>query len=130
MEDKKDKILFSTSLIFEQNIDKVWIFLRDINNEIKIIDYLDNLRYIKGDNTLTYGNIFYLNWIGLSTIKCECIYTEVSRNKKKIKYIVKEDIGINFYKTIILYRITQDSKTLVKTIVSETENKNELIDFF
>ena len=129
MEDKKDKILFSTSLIFEQNIDKIWIFIRDLNNEIKIVDYLDNLKYIKGDNTWVQGNICYINWIGLTPLKFKCICTQVDRNKKKIKWKAKGDIGIYFYKTMYLYRITQNNKTLVKAIVSETENQNELFNY-
>ena len=45
---------------------------------------------------------------------------------------MKCDIGINYYKSLILYRITQNGKhlkTLVKSYFSRTENKNNLIDF-
>ena len=125
----EDSLLFATSLIFEQNIDKLWLFLRDLNNEIKIVDYLEKLKFLKGDNTWTSGNICSVNWIGLTPLKFKCIYTEVDRNKKAIKWKGKGDIGIKYYKTIYLYRITQDHKTLVKTVVSETEKKNELIDY-
>ena len=41
----------------------------------------------------------------------------------------KGNIGITFYKTLLFYRITENNKTLVKSIISRTENKNELIDF-
>jgi hypothetical protein len=41
----------------------------------------------------------------------------------------KGDIGINYYRTVCLYRITKNNKTLVKSIISRTEKKNELIDF-
>ena len=125
----EDSLLFSTSLIFEQNIDKLWLFLRDLNNEIKIVDYLQNLKYLKGDNTWTSGNIFSVNWIGLTPLKIKCINTEVDRNKKVIKWKIKGDIGIKYYKTVYLYRIEQNHKTLVKNVISQTEKKNELIDY-
>ena len=125
----EDSLLFSTSLIFEQNIDKLWLFLRDLNNEIKIVDYLENLQFLKGDNSWTSGNICTVNWIGLTPLKFKCINTEVVRNKKVIKWKGKGDIGIKYYKTMYLYRITQNRKTLVKTVVSQTEKKNELIDY-
>ena len=41
----------------------------------------------------------------------------------------KGNIGITFYKTLLFYRITENNKTLVKSIISRTEYKNELIDF-
>ena len=125
----EDSLLFSTSLIFEQNIDKLWLFLRDLNNEIKIVDYLENLKFLKGDNSWTNGNICSVNWIGLTPLKFICIYTGVDRNKKAIKWKGKGDIGIKYYKTIYLYRITQNHKTLVKSVVSQTEKRNELIDY-
>ena len=125
----EDSLLFSTSLIFEKNIDKLWLFLRDLNNEIKIVDYLENLKFMKGDNSWTSGNICSLNWIGLTPLKFKCIYTEVDRNKKVIKWKCKGDIGIKYYKTMYLYRITQIHKTLVKSVVSQAEKKNELNDY-
>ena len=42
----QESFLFSTSLIYEQNINKLWLFLRDLRNEINIIEYFDNLEYI------------------------------------------------------------------------------------
>ena len=57
------------------------------------------------------------------------MYTQVDRDKKKIKWKAKGDIGICYYKSMHLYRITQNNKTLVKTIVSETENQNELFNY-
>ena len=126
---KEDSLLFSTSLIFEQNIDKLWLFLRDLNNETKTIDFLDNLKYVKGENTWAQGNIFSFNWIGLTPLKCKCIKIHVDRNKKLIKWKAKGDIGITYNKQIYLYRITQNDKTLVKTIVSQNEKENELFDY-
>ena len=93
------------------------------------MDYLENLKFLKGDNSWTSGNICSVNWIGLTPLKFKCIYTEVDRNKKVIKWKVKGDIGIKYYKTMHLYRIAQNHKTLVKSVVSQTEKKNELIDY-
>ena len=46
----KNLNLFSTSLIFEQNIDTLWLYLRDLNSIIKANDFFENLQFIKGNN--------------------------------------------------------------------------------
>ena len=125
---KNDLFIYSTSLIFEQNITNIWYFLRDFNNETKIFDDFDNLKYINGDNTWNLGNTFSINWIGLTRLEIKCVETQNKLNKKIIKWKEKGDIGINFYKTVNLYRITYNDKTLVKVIISRTEKKNELIE--
>ena len=126
---KKNSFLFSTSLIFEQNIEKLWHFLRDLNNETKVIDYLDDLKYVKGNNTWDKGNIFTCNWIGFTPLKviCKNIYSDI--NKKVIKWKIIADIGIEYYKEIYLYKITQNGKTLVKSVISKSEKENKLIAF-
>ena len=121
--------LLTTSLIFEQNIDELWLYLKDLSNTIKATDFFENLKFIKGNNTWSEGNIFSFNWIGLTHLEGKVIGTKTSSNKKIIIWKAKGDIGINFYKTLYLYRITANNKTLVKSIISRTENKNELIDF-
>ena len=125
----EDSLLFSTSLIFEQNIDKLWLFLRNLNNEIKIVDYLENLQYIKGDNTWTIGNSWKINWVGLTPLKLKCISIISNKDKKVIKWKGKGDIGIKYYRTLYLYRITHNQKTLVKCVVCQTEKQNELNDY-
>ena len=125
---KDESLLYSTSLIFDQNIDKLWLYIRDLNSEAKNIDYMEKFQYIKGDNTWTPGNICSINWIGLTHLELKCISTKVDRTKKIIKWKGKGDIGINFYKILSLYRITQTGKTLVKSTILRTEKKNELID--
>jgi hypothetical protein len=129
IKNKQDTLLFSTSLIFEQNIDKLWLFLRDLNNEIKIVDYLENLKYIKGDNTWTIGNSWKINWVGLTPLKLKCISIISNKDKKIIKWKGKGDIGIKYYRTLYLYRITENQKTLVKCVVCQTEKQNELNDY-
>ena len=126
---KEGSFLFSTSLIFDENIDKLWLHLKDLSAETKIADFLDNFKLIKGENTWTIGNIFSLYWVGVSNIEIKCISSFVTRMKKKIKWKFKCDIGISYYKSMILYRITDCDKTLVKTIITRCE-KNKLIDFF
>ena len=125
---KESSFLFSTSLTFEENIDKLWLFLKDVSAETKVVDFLDNFKFINGENTWTPGNIFSLYWIGVSNIEVKCISSNVTRMKKKIKWKFKCDIGISYYKTMILYRITQNDRTLVKVILTRCE-KNKLIDF-
>ena len=125
----KKFFLFTTSLIFEQNIDALWLNLKDLNIMIKVMDFYENLQFIKGKNTWKEGNIFSFNWIGLTHLEAKCIYSKSSINKKMIIWKVKGDIGINFYKTYCLYKITKNNKTLVKCIISRTEHRNELIDF-
>ena len=125
---KEDYFLFSTSLIFDENIDKLWLYLKDLSAETKNIEFLDNFKLLKGDNTYTVGNIFSLYWVGVSNIEIMCVSTSVSRMKKKIKWKFKCDIGISYYKTMILYRISTDDKTLVKLNFYRCE-ENEVIDF-
>ena len=125
---KEGSFLFSTSLIFDENIDTLWLHLRDLSFETKIVDFLDNFKFIKGDNTWTTGNTFSLYWIGVSNIEVKCISSFVTRMKKKIKWKFKCDIGISYYKSMILYRITHSDKTIVKTIITRCE-KNKLVDF-
>ena len=124
-----DNFLFSTSLIFDENIDKLWLYLRDLSKEIPIIDFLDEFKYIKGDNTWTVGNVCSFYWVGVSHLQLKCKSVSVNRTRKKIKWKIKCDIGINYYKTLILYRITQSGKTLVKLNLTRTKKSNHLIDF-
>ena len=125
----ENSILFSTSLIFEQNIDTLWLYLIDLNSIINAIDFFENLQFINGNNTWNEGNIFSFNWVGLTYLEVKCIYIKSKNNNKRIIWKAKGNIGINFYKTLCLYRITQNNTTLVKSIISRTEQKNELIDF-
>lgn len=123
-EENETIVLFSTSLIFSQSIDELWLFLRDLKNDVKLSDKFEKFEFIKGDNTFTLGNIFSFNWIELTQLTFKCIYTKIDRNKKEIKWKIKGKIGILYYKTLILYRITQDSKTLVKVIFTKKQKKN------
>jgi len=124
----ENSFLFSTSLVFDENIDKLWLYLKDLSSETKNTEFLDNFKFIKGDNTWTAGNVFSLYWVGVSNIEFTCLSTSVSGMKKKIKWKCKCDIGISYIKTMILYRITYDDKTLVKFNFTRCE-KNKLIDF-
>ena len=126
---KDNSLLFSTSLVFEENIDKLWFFLRDLNNEIKLIDYLENLQYIKGDNSWNKGNIVSINWIGFANIKFKCKSIFDNKNKKIIKWKAKGDIGIEYYKKVSLYRITQNDTTVVKSTVWQAEKEKEVNDY-
>ena len=125
---KKDSsFLFSTSLIFNENIDRLWLYLRDFSIETKNSDIVDNFKLIKGDNTWTVGNVFSLYWVGVSNMEIKCISSDITRTRKRIKWKVKCDIGISYHKAINLYRITNVDKTLVKVIITRCEN-NRLID--
>ena len=121
-----DNFLFSTSLIFDENIDKLWLYLRDLSQEASNIDFLDDFKFIKGDNTWTVGNICSMYWVGVSHITIKCKSIKVDRTRKKIRWKFKCDIGINYYKTLVLYRITQNGKTLVKSYFTRTKKRNKL----
>ena len=103
--------------------------MKDLNSIINATDFFENFQFIKGNNTWDEGNKFSFNWIGLTHLETKSVYNKSYSNKKIIIWKAKGDIGINFYKTLCLYRITQTNKTLVKSIISRTEYKNELIDF-
>ena len=129
---KEDSFLFSTSLIFDESIDSLWLYLRDYSNYTNNIEFLDNFKLIKGENTWTVGNIFSLYWVGVTNLEMKCVFTSVSRMKKEIKWKCMCDIGISYYKTMILYRISIDDKTLVKFNLYRVEDnkENKLIDFY
>ena len=120
--------LFSTSLIFDENLDKLWLILKDLSTETKVTDFLDNLKLIKGDNTWSVGNIFSLYWVGVSNIEAKCLSSMETRMKKKIKWQYICDIGISYYKEMVLYRLTKEDKTLVKINITRYQ-KNKLIDY-
>ena len=125
---KNNDDLFSASLIFNQNIDELWLYLRDLSNEASNVDFLDEFKYIKGLNTWTVGNICSMYWVGVTHIKAKCKHIKIDRSRKKIKWKLKCDIGINYYRTLNLYTISQSGKTLVKVIIARTKKKNDLID--
>ena len=118
---RDDSFLFSTSLIYDDNIDKLWLCLKDISFRVSNIDILDGFKYIKGDNTWNVGNKCSL--LGVAHMTVKCISIVVDRTRKKIKWKFEFHIGISYYKTLILYRITQNGKTLVKICMSRTEKK-------
>ena len=126
---KDDSLLFSTSVIYEQNIDELWIFIKDLNKTTKILDVIDNFYFIRGDNTWNVGNIFSLDLIGLTPLKFKCKKTTQNKDKKIIIWKIKGDIGISFFMKLCLYRITQNDKTLVKSTIWQTEKENEINDY-
>ena len=128
-QNKNILFFFSTSLIFEESIDKLWLFLRDLSKEVKIVDYLENFKFIRGNNTYNKGNIFSYNWTGLTQLTVKCLFVEINKNKKVIKWESIGGIGINFFRTYYLYRITENDKTLVKVVIFIIEKENELIDY-
>ena len=125
---EENSFLFSTSLVFNENIDKLWLVVKDLSTTAKIVDFLDNFKFIKGDNTWTPENVFSLYWVGVSNIEIKCISLNMTRMKKIIKWKMNCHIGISYYKTMILYRITNTDKTLVKIIITRCE-KNKLVEF-
>ena len=123
----ENSFLFSVSLIFNENIDKLWLYLKDLSAESKNVDFLDNFKILKGKNTWTVGNKFSIYWIGVSNVEFICVSTSSSRMKKMLKWKCICDIGISYYKTMILYRISSDNRTLVKINITRCE-KNKSID--
>ena len=125
---KNSLFLFSTSLIFNNNINILWFLFRDLANDAKIINHYENLKYIKGKNSWTVDSIISIKWVNLTTVEIKCVEIKEDVYKKRITWKIKGDIGINFYKSISLYKITENDKTLVKIIISKTEKQNKLID--
>ena len=69
----ENSFLFSVSLIFNENIDKLWLYLKDLSAESKNVDFLDNFKILKDKNTWTVGNKFSIYWIGVSNIEFICV---------------------------------------------------------
>jgi len=85
------------------------------------------LEYIEGDNSWTKGNIFSFTWIGLSSFNYKCLKSKIERNKKLLKWEIK-GMSITIYKTLVLYRITNNNKTLFKSTITQANTDNEIVD--
>lgn len=85
------------------------------------------MEYIEGDNSWTKGNIFSFTWIGLSSFNYKCLKSKIERNKKLLKWEIK-GMSITIYKTLVLYRITNNNKTLFKSTITQANTDNEIVD--
>ena len=117
---------FETTYVFNENIERVWIFLRDVSLIEKINpNLITQFKLTKGNNSWEIGNKFSSYWIGVSQIDSECIFSKIHTNLKVIIWKYNLKINLFFYKCLFLYKITEDDSTLasisIKTLLEETE---------
>lgn len=116
--------IVSTSLIFDENIERVWFFIRDGANIPKIASKISiNYKLIKGKNTWTEGSEFSFYWIGVSTLNCKCTQIKDNEDKKIMTREINAEIGISYIKTYYLYSISDTNNTLVKILMSKIPSK-------
>lgn len=126
--DKNTDILLSTSFIFEDNIDRIWAFLRDLSFSTVTSQIVNQFKYIKGNNTWVVGNECSFYWIGVSKMLCRCINIKDYRMKKIVVWDMFSDIGVKYRKSYYLYRISDCDKTMVKLLLTKIpDNQNEHI---
>lgn len=107
--------IFSFTMIFNENISRVWTILLDAANIHKIYpQFSNNYNIVKAKNTSTVGSEFHYNWIGVSMLRCKNVQIIDEETRKIIVREVQADIGISYMKTYQLYEITDTNKCLLK----------------
>lgn len=111
--------LFQVSHIFNENIDRVWPFLKDLKyDQTLIVDPSVKIKYIKGNDSFKIGNKFSYRMIGFMKMLFECINKKFEGMKKEISWNVTSDINISFKMTYHLYKVSAGNQTLAKTVIS------------
>lgn len=126
---KEGSIILTTSIIFDEEIEEIWDYLKNLENEIQIISFLSELKYIKGNNTWIVGNEFSIYWTYITHFKVTVINTKEENSRKEIKWFFEGDIGISYFKTLILNKITNSLQTFVENNFSSSNTSEKNGDF-
>lgn len=115
-----NNFLFQVSQIFNENIERVWNFIRDLSYNQKIVqEFPMKLKYIKGNNTYRIGNICSIHIQGFIKMFIECMKLKFQNMKKEIVWNISSDINISYKSTYYFYKVSAENKTLVKIIISK-----------
>jgi len=122
---------FETSYVFNENIERVWIFLRDVSLIEKVNpNLITQFQLKKGNNSWTVGNKFTSYWIGVSQIESECIFSKTHTNLKVIVWKYNLQINLFFYKCLFIYKITEDDSTLATINIKTPLDENEYTPYY
>lgn len=121
-----NNILIVFSHIIDVNIEKLWIFLRDL---LPSSDKSSkNFMFIKGNNTWKAGNKFTYYWSHIYKVKSETIDIVDETERKKISWKIETDFGFHYIKFCYLYKISEKDRTLLKIyIISEQKIPSYLL---
>lgn len=117
--DKESRNRLKCTHIFKENINRVWVCLRNaaILNKIEPT-VISSITMTKGNNTWTVGAEYQAYWIGVSKFTSKCVEVSSKSHYKKISWIIALDIQIACQKTLHFHEITLDDSTLVVCEVS------------
>lgn len=107
---------FEVSNIIPENINRVWYFARNAAlTPILDPSFVSQITLTKGINTWTIGNEYQGYWIGVSRFNSKCIMVKNDTNEKMIEWRIDLSINLSFFKTIHLYKVTDNDTTLLST---------------
>lgn len=119
-----NNFLFQVNKIFNENIHRVWNFIRDLSYNQSLINELPmKMKYIKGNNTYGIGNMCSLKIEGFMKLFIECMSLKFEDMKKEIVWNVASDINISYVATYDFYKVSADDKTLVSVVISRIPYK-------
>ena len=105
---------FTISHIFDDNINRVWYCLRNVNiTSIVEPSLLSQVSLLKGINFYTEGSEFKSYWVGVSYINGKCTHVDNEEHFKSITWELDFDIQIRVRKTFSLFEVTNNNSTLV-----------------
>ena len=121
----QDNYIFSISHIINEDIERVWPFLRNplYFKEILPSQFV-NFKLKQKTSSFCPGDEFSFYWTGVSNISTKFISIIDSPNIKKLVSDISMNIGIYYRKTYNLYKITNDNTTLLKIVLSKMPNKD------
>ena len=120
----QDNYFFSQSIILDETIERVWLFL--INPSLfKLIlpKNFVNFKINQKASSFCPGDEFSFYWTGVSNISTKFVSITDNPYIKKLTLDISMNIGIYYRKTFYLYKITNNNTTLLKIILSKMPNK-------
>lgn len=124
---KKHYINFCVaSLIMNDNLYRVWKFIRDVTYLSSIAPSISGpLKMLHGTNTWSLSNIFEFFYINSFTVKAKCIKIKSTYSPKKVQITWDcTSIGVHHIKTSTLYAESNSNRTLVKITLDLLEVKD------
>jgi hypothetical protein len=121
---EKDDYFYTSSIIINEKIERVWEFLVNPFYFKKILPKeFTNFKFKQKASSFLPGDEIFFYWLGVSNIQIKFVSKIETTLSKKFIYDVILDIGIFYRKTCSLYKITNNNTTLLKIILSKIPNK-------
>ena len=128
---EKDDYFYSSSIIINEKIERVWEFLVNPFYFKKILPKeFTNFKFKQKASSFLPGDDIFFYWLGVSNIQTKLVSKIEKTYTKKLVFDVFLDIGIFYRKTCSLYKITNNNTTLLKIILSKIPNREYEDDNF